>query len=223
MKTIANYTFKKPNLLTIALTHRSALNEKNIYKQSYERLEFLGDAVLELVVTSHLFKSYPKIKEGELTHLRAKIVQTKTLAAASKKLKLGTKLIFSSGEVNAKGGQNISILADCFESIVGAIYQDRGYKYAEKFIKDNLLKNLKSIYQGIQITDYKSKLQEFWQLKLKTAPVYKLVKAIGPDHQKTFTVNVLLKNKVMGKGIGKSKQEAQQFAAKNALEKNKII
>ncbi|MFH1280958.1 MAG: ribonuclease III [Candidatus Beckwithbacteria bacterium] len=223
MKTIANYTFKNQNLLTTALTHRSALNEKNDYKESYERLEFLGDAVLELVVSSYLFKTYPKIKEGELTHLRSNIVQTKTLAAASKKLKLGSLLIFSSGEANAKGSQNISILADCFESIVGAIYIDKGYKYAEKFIKNHLLTNLKNILKNIQITDYKSQLQELWQLKLKIAPIYKLIKTSGPDHQKTFTVNVLLKNKIMGKGAGMSKQEAQQIAAKDALEKNKII
>ncbi|MBU1084874.1 MAG: ribonuclease III [Candidatus Beckwithbacteria bacterium] len=223
MKTIANYTFKNQNLLTTALTHRSALNEKNDYKESYERLEFLGDAVLELVVSSYLFKTYPKIKEGELTHLRSNIVQTKTLAATSKKLKLGSLLIFSSGETKANGNQNISILADCFESIVGAIYIDKGYKYAEKFIKNHLLTNLKNILKNIQITDYKSQLQELWQLKLKIAPIYKLIKTSGPDHQKTFTVNVLLKNKIMGKGAGMSKQEAQQIAAKDALEKNKII
>ena len=223
MKKIANYTFKNPDLLTKALTHRSALNEKTSFKESYERLEFLGDAVLELVFSSYLFKTYPDIKEGELTHLRANIVQTKTLAAASKKLKLGSKLILSSGEANSNGNQNVSILADCFESIVGAIYLDKGYSYADKFIKDHLLKNLKTILKNIQITDYKSKLQEHWQHKLKLAPAYELVKTSGPDHEKTFTVNVLLKNKIMGSGVGKSKQEAQQEAAKAALETDKII
>lgn len=223
MNTIANYTFKNQELLTTALTHRSALNEKTDLKESYERLEFLGDAVLELVVSSYLFKTYPDIKEGELTHLRANIVQTKTLAVASKKLKLGTRLILSSGEANANGHENISILADCFESIVGAIYMDKGYSHAEKFIKDHLLKNLKNILKNIQITDYKSQLQEYWQQKFKLAPTYQLVKTFGPDHQKTFTVNVLLDKEVKGKGAGKSKQEAQQMSAKNALETDKII
>lgn len=223
MKKIADYTFKNPSLLTKALTHRSTLNEKNTFKESYERLEFLGDAVLELVVSNYLFKTYPSIKEGELTHLRANIVQTKTLAAASVLLNLGNKVILSSGETLNGGHQNISILADCFESIVGAIYLDKGYSYAENFIKKHLLNKLNELLKKVQITDFKSQLQQFWQQRYKVAPVYQLIKSVGPDHQKTFTVNVLLNKKIMGKGVGSSKQHAQQEAAKIALETEKII
>ena len=220
MKKITDVSFKNPKLLTIALTHRSALNERKNLKTSYERLEFLGDAVLELIISDHLFKQYPDKPEGDLTHLRAEIVQTRTLAAAAKKLKLDQDLILSSGEKKARGNQNPSLLADCFESVIGAIYLDQGLLKAKAFIQKHLLKNIKNILSTVEVTDYKSIFQEKVQAKLKLAPVYKVIKTSGPNHDKSFTVKVYLNSKPIAQGIGKSKQEAQQKAAKAALEKN---
>ncbi len=219
MKKIANTNFNKPQLLVSALTHRSALNERKNLKQSYERLEYLGDAVLELVISDHLYKTYPKKPEGELTHLRAQIVQTKTLAAAAKKIKLDQHLILSSGEKKAKGHQNPSLLADCFEAVVGAIYLDQGIKQATNFIQKYLLKNLDQLIKSAHITDYKSQLQELVQSKYKLTPTYQVIKTIGPDHNKEFTIKVFLDKKAIATGTGKSKQNAQQRAAKAALEK----
>ncbi len=223
MKKIANLTFKDHSLLTTALTHRSALNENKDLKMSYERLEFLGDAVLELIISDHLYNKHQDKPEGELTHLRAQIVQTKTLAAAAKKIKLDKHLILSSGEKKAKGHQNPSLLADCFEAVIGAIYLDQGLRKAKLFISKHLLKNLNALLKSANITDYKSQFQEVVQRKLKLTPTYKVVKAIGPDHDKTFTVKILLKQKTVAQGTGKSKQTAQQKAAKAALEKTKLI
>jgi len=222
-KSIDNIKFKNPQLLIKALTHRSALNEKKSIKSSYERLEFLGDAILELVVSDYLYRHFPQHPEGKLTNLRSQVVQTKTLAAAAKHLKLGSRLIFSTGEKKSGGAENNSILADVFEAVVGAIYIDQGLKTASVFIHRNLLKKINQLKKQIQITDYKSLLQEKSQAKYKATPVYKVIKAIGPDHNRQFTIKVLLKNKPAGLGMAKSKQEAQQQAAKVALEKKQLI
>lgn len=219
---LKGFKFNQPQLLTTALTHRSALNEvKGI--QSYERLEFLGDAVLELVVSDYLFRKYPKKPEGDLTHLRSQMVQTKTLARAATKLKLGENLIMSKGEAAAQGSENVSLLADCFEAVIGAIYIDQGLDNATKFIKLNLLKSIDSIIKEAHVIDYKSQLQEVWQRKYQLTPIYKIDKVTGPDHNKNFQVNVYLNQKIKGAGKGKSKQEAQQQAAKSALEGSKTI
>ncbi|MFC1627378.1 ribonuclease III, partial [Patescibacteria group bacterium] len=170
-----------------------------------------------------LFKQYPKKPEGDLTHLRAKIVQTKTLANTATKLQLGENLILSKGEKRAGGHKNISLLADVFEAVVGAIYLDQGLESAQKFIHQNLLKNLATILKDTDITDYKSKLQEKYQKKLKLTPTYKLIKTSGPDHHKIFEVSVNINRKKISQGKGKSKQEAQQQAAKAALEKKTTI
>jgi len=218
IKSVSGFTFNNPKLLTNALTHRSALNESK-HLQSYERLEYLGDAVLELVVSDYLYKHFPQKPEGELTHLRAKIVQTKTLANLAKKLKLGEQLILSKGEKQAGGQTNISLLADVVEAVIGALYLDQGLNTAADFIKNNLLINLPLILKDSQITDYKSKLQEAWQKKYQLTPTYQLVKAFGPDHHKSFIIKVFVKTKELGQGTGNSKQTAQQQAAKAALEK----
>jgi len=222
-KAIDNINFKNPQLLTTALTHRSALNEKKSIKSSYERLEFLGDAILELVVSDYLYKHFPQHPEGKLTNLRSQVVQTKTLAAAAKYLKLGPRLIFSTGEKKSGGAKNNSILADVLEAVIGAIYIDQGLKTTSAFIHRNLLKKISQLKKQVQITDYKSLLQEKSQAKYKTTPIYKVVKTIGPDHNRKFTVKVILNKKTAGIGIAKSKQEAQQQAAKVALEKKLTI
>lgn len=194
----------------IALTHRSALNE-NKALTSNERLEFLGDAVLELVVSDWLYRQYPDQNEGGLSLKRSQIVQTKTLALAGKTLKLNEQLIMAKGEVKSGGRENPSILADCFEAVVGAIYLEKGLKSATAFISEHLL-NLK-----VELTDYKSKLQEQWQKSYHVAPKYKLLQSSGPEHRKTFKVGVYLKQRLQATGLGLSKQAAEAEAAKLAL------
>jgi ribonuclease-3 len=202
---------KDPKLKTEALTHRSALNEKK-YLVSNERLEFLGDAVLELVVSTHIYHHNPSYNEGLLSHRRSQIVQTKTLAEAAKSLRLNELLIMSRGEEKSGGRNNESILADCFEAVIGAIYLESGLNAADKFIHDHLLN------RHIEVIDYKSELQEKWQKQHHLAPKYKLLKTAGPDHKKDFTVGVYLKSKLIASGVGRSKQKAEAEAAKQALE-----
>lgn len=210
-------SFNNQTLLKTALTHRSALNEKKGSHQSNERLEFLGDAILELVVSDFLFKTYPQLPEGRLTQKRAALVQTKTLAAAAFKLNLGQKLIMSKGEKKAGGQTNISLLANTFEALIGAVYLDQGFTQAANFIYQNLLQNLNLLLNQADIHDFKSQLQETWQKQFKTAPKYQLVSSFGPDHSKTFIVKVFLKGKLMGEGRGKTKQAAEQTAAKSVI------
>jgi len=211
--------FNHPSLLTTALTHRSALNEKKGSRISNERMEFLGDAVLELVVSAYLYQKYPRLNEGSLTAKRTQIVQTKTLAAAAKKLKLGRQLILSKGERNAGGADNLSILANTFEAVTGAVYLDQGLEMAKNFIQDQLIDCLHQLLPQAKVTDYKSQLQERWQKRFKTAPQYRLVRAFGPEHKKTFIIKVYLNGKVQGVGRGQSKQASEQEAARQALEK----
>lgn len=214
--------FKNQKLLEKALTHRSYLNEhQNKQLESNERLEFLGDAVLELIVSSHLYKKYPQFPEGKLTSLRSKLVQTKTLNLAAKKLKLGQQLKFSRGERKSGGENNPSILADAFEAIIGALYQDQGLEKTADFIKENLLKLVNKLPEKKLPQDYKSQFQEFIQAKGSHSPVYKMIKAFGPDNHKIFKVVVLVSGKVYGQGEGMSKQAAEQMAAKFALKKER--
>lgn len=207
----------KTKLLQTALTHRSALNEKKGAVVSNERLEFLGDAVLELVVSEYLYRHYPHKPEGELTKMRAELVQTRTLAAAAKALHLDEMILLSTGERHSGGHNNPSILADCFEAVTGSIYLDHGLPAAVDFIGQHLINQKTALLKQAEIIDYKSQLQTIWQKQYQVAPVYKIVSAKGPEHKKTFTVNVYLKHKVMGQGIGLSKQAAQQQAAKSAI------
>ena len=204
----------KLNLNRIALTHRSALNE-NKRLISNERLEFLGDAVLELVVSNHLYRHFPQDDEGILSHRRSQIVQTKTLAEAAKSLNLNRQLILSKGEAKSGGRENESILADCFEAVVGAIYLEKGLPAAAEFISRSLLS------RKVEVVDYKSELQEKWQKRHHTAPKYKLIKTLGPDHKKTFQVGVYLKHRLVAAGAGLSKQKAEAQAARAALAKLK--
>ena len=204
----------KLNLNRIALTHRSALNE-NKRLISNERLEFLGDAVLELVVSNHLYRHFPQDDEGILSHRRSQIVQTKTLAEAAKSLNLNRQLILSKGEAKSGGRENESILADCFEAVVGAIYLEKGLPAAAEFISRSLLS------RKVEVVGYKSELQEKWQKRHHTAPKYKLIKTLGPDHKKTFQVGVYLKHRLVAAGEGLSKQKAEAQAARAALAKLK--
>jgi ribonuclease-3 len=209
-----------PKLLETALTHRSALNEPSSgtsSKVSNERLEFLGDAVLELVVTRFLFKELPQEPEGKLTALRSALVRTETLAEVALELGLGEKLYMSKGEEATGGRANSSLLANTFEAVIGALYLDQGFQAVEKFVDKYLLPKLDKIKQEKLYKDAKSLLQEIVQAQGYSTPEYEVLSAQGLDHAKTFTVAVKIGNKNFGQGRGSSKQAAQQEAARQAL------
>ncbi len=210
-------TFKNKDLFEQALTHKSWVNENQGKRESNERLEFLGDAVLELVVTDHLYKDLPDKPEGYLTALRANIVNTINLARFANEIELANEIHLSTGEKKS-GKKSSPLLADTIEAIIGAIYMDGGIENARKFIVENLLKDLdKKIKEPLK--DSKSMLQEKVQAKGLITPKYNVVNIVGPDHDRKFTIQVLVAGKVLGKGTGKNKSEAEQKAAKVALKK----
>lgn len=211
--------FKNKNLLKEAFTHRSYLNETREKLNSNERLEFLGDAVLELLVSEHLFHRFPNFPEGRLTNLRSAIVRAESLARVARKLNLGEKLLMSKGEEEGGGRKNLSLLANCFEALLGALYLDQGINRVKEFLQATIFIYVPEIIKKKTYQDFKSYLQEKVQEKTKISPIYKVVKEIGPDHQKVFTVGVYVKEQKIGQGRGKSKQEAEQEAAKEGLEK----
>ena len=212
-------SFKEKLLLEQALVHRSYINENPSYKYGHnERLEFLGDAVLELVVTEYLFKNYPN-PEGELTNWRASLVNSKMLAEMSEQLEVNDHLYLSRGEAkdnNSKARQYI--LANAFESIVGAMYLDQGYDVASAFIHRELLPKLPHILENKLYKDPKSSFQEASQDKVGITPVYRVLNEQGPDHAKVFTIGVFLKDEEVAQGKGASKQEAEEAAARAGLE-----
>ncbi|OQX71598.1 ribonuclease III [Candidatus Parcubacteria bacterium 4484_255] len=212
--------FNNKNLLKQALIHRSYINEHPELKLGdNERLEFLGDAVLELIITKLLFKKFPNKPEGELTCLRASLVNTKSLARISVELKIDEYLYLSKGESKSINRQKEAILADVFEAIIGAIYLDKGIKEAEKFIKQYLWPQLAMILKLQLYLDPKSHLQEIAQEKFKVTPHYKIIEEKGPDHFKKFISGVFLGEKLISTGEGKSKQISETNAAKKALKK----
>lgn len=214
--------FKNQDLLKQAFVHRSYINENPGFNLAHnERLEFLGDAVLELVTTEYLYKNYPN-PEGELTNWRASLVNGQMLATISKKLGLESYLYLSKGEAkDANGKARNYILANTFESLTGAIYLDQNYKVAKDFINEFLIPELPHILSNHLYMDPKSKFQEISQEKLSITPSYKVLKESGPDHAKKFQVGVYLDKKLIATSTGLSKQEAQVKAASKALEKKK--
>lgn len=210
--------FKNKELLKKAFTHRSYLNEnRGLGLEHNERLEFLGDAVLELVVTDFLYKKYPKKPEGEMTALRSALVNSNILSDISLELGFNEFLLLSKGEAKDKGRARQYILANTFESVVGAIYLDQGYEEAEKFINKVLLPRLEEIEEKRLWIDAKSFFQEKAQEEVGQTPVYKTVRENGPDHDKQFTVAVFVGEECVAEGSGKSKQEAEQDAARKGL------
>ena len=207
--------FKNTKLFEQALTHKSWLNENNRKRESNERLEFLGDAVLEYIISKELYSLFPDKSEGYLTALRANIVNTKNLHQIAVKLNIGKGLYLSKGEEESGGRNNSSLLADTVEAIIGAIYIDRGLTATDKFIKKYLLSDL-SEKLSQPLKDAKSALQEKVQAKGLPAPVYTVISESGPDHAKSFDVAVMIKEKIIARGKGKSKGEAEQNAAENA-------
>ncbi len=212
--------FKNKDLLIQAFCHRSYLNENPDFKLGQnERLEFLGDAVLELVVTEHLFKKYPDNTEGDLTNWRAALVNTKMLSEIAQNLNLGDYLLLSNGEKKGNGKARQYMMADLFEALIGAIYLDSGYNKAKKFIKKNLLVELPKIISLGLFKDPKSELQEIAQEKTGITPTYDIIKEFGPDHDKSFKMGVYLEDKKLAEGEGGSKKEAEEEAAEKALKK----
>ncbi len=212
--------FKNKELLKEALTHRSYLNENPKWSAHHnERLEFLGDAVLELIVTENLFKQYPQSPEGELTSIRAALVNYQILSKIAKEIGLDKAIYLSKGEAKDSDRAKETILANAFESLIGAIYLDKGYEISAKFIVENVLKFVPEIVEKKLYKDPKSLLQEIIQEKLKITPTYEVIGETGPDHNKIFEVGVYFEGQFAGQGKGFSKQEAEIDAAKDALSK----
>lgn len=214
--------FKDENLLKQAFTHRSYLNENPDWPIPHnERLEFLGDAVLELAVSEFLFQKFPEKPEGELTSLRAALVNADSLAEAGENLKLNDYLLLSKGEAKDFGRGRLYILANTYEAVVGAIYIDRGYKQAENFIKSTLLPKIEEVFEKGLFKDPKSLFQEKAQEISEITPTYKVLEEWGPDHEKQFRVGVYLGEELVAEGEGPSKQLAELEAAKLALRSKK--
>ena len=212
------YQFKNPALLNEALTHSSYANEHKSQHIKYnERLEFLGDSVLSIVVSDYIYKNCPELPEGELTKLRASLVCEKSLYEFAKKIDLGKYLILSKGERHNGGADRPSILSDAFEALIAAIYIDGGFAPASKHILNFVIPAIKNSKKK-KINDYKTTLQEIIQKNPGEKLEYVLVKESGPDHNKHFIVEVHINSNVIGKGGGRSKKEAEQQAAREALE-----
>ncbi|NDL66868.1 ribonuclease III [Anaerotalea alkaliphila] len=211
------YAFNDRTLMATAMIHSSYANEKKLKKtESNERLEFLGDAVLELVTSDHLYASHPELSEGELTKRRAGIVCEPTLAAFAREIGLGSSLLLGKGEDASGGRERNSILSDAMEALIGAVYLDGGLEEARRFVHRHLLD--KKVGQS-RLVDSKTQLQELLQASSDVPLEYRVVLETGPDHEKSFAVEVLHGGKVIGAGLGRNKKSAEQQAAADALEK----
>ncbi|MBI2036058.1 ribonuclease III [Candidatus Microgenomates bacterium] len=211
-------SIKNSELKNTAFTHRSYLNE-NPQKglSSNERLEFLGDSILSFVVSDYLYKNFTHLPEGDLTNLRALLVQAKTLGTISSDLGFGAHLRMSKGEADGGGRKNNTILANTYEAVIGALFLDQGLAEVSKFIQKTLLIKIPQILEKDSFKDDKSLLQELVQEKRLPAPIYKILKSEGPDHAKIFTVGVYIDDKLSAQGSGRSKNEAEKQAAQKAL------
>lgn len=218
LETILGFTFTNKDILRQALTHRSYLNEHADWPLPHnERLEFLGDAVLELVVTDHLFHTY-ELPEGEMTNLRAAVVRGQMLSKIAVEMDLDDYLLLSRGERKDTGKARQYILANAVEAVLGALYLDGGYEAAKAVIDQFIVSKLEEVVEKGLHVDNKSKFQELAQEKYRVTPTYEVLEEVGLDHEKEFTVGAFLGKKMVGKGQGRSKQEAQQAAAKLALQ-----
>jgi ribonuclease-3 len=210
--------FKDKDLLLLALTHRSYVNEHKDTDSHNERLEFLGDAVLELITSDYLFSTYPERTEGDLTSFRAALVRTESLADTAQEIGVGENIRLSKGEEDTGGRSKNYLLANALEAIIGAIYLDSGYEVARDFVHTHLLKKIDHIVENRLDIDSKTKIQELTQSKYKVTRSYEVIEEEGPDHDKRFTVVVKINGKEIGKGFGTSKQKAEEDAAKSGIE-----
>ncbi len=210
-------TFKDQELLKQAFVHRSHLNEAKHVTVSNERLEFLGDAVLSFLTSRYLYETYPNYPEGILTNIRSSLVKTSSLRDIATELDLGELLFLSHGEEASGGRTNHSLLADVFEALLGAIFLDQGIEKARSFLAVYLFPKAKDIIENKSYVDFKSLLQELIQQESRLSPTYEVTRSEGPDHARMFWVEARAGSQVLGAGQGKSKQEAEQAAASNAL------
>lgn len=217
LETKLNYKFNNIKLLESALIHSSYANEVRGNTHSNERLEFLGDSVLSIIVSEHIYNKYPNMPEGELTRLRASLVCEKSLCAFSRELGIGEFLKLGKGEDKNGGRERDSILADAFEAVLASIYLDGGMAAARKHVMNTVLRDLKHHCDEDTFKDYKTTLQEIIQRNPEESVTYILIDESGPDHDKSFTVEVHLNSNTIGTGTGKSKKQAEQMAAKQAL------
>ena len=211
------YYFNDKELLIEALSHSSYANEKRKGRNSNERLEFLGDSVLSIVVSQYLFEHFTHLPEGELTKIRASLVCEKSLYEFAKQIDLGEHILLGKGEENTGGRERVSILADAFEAVIAAVFLDGGLEAAKRYILKFIPKDIDD-RKPVSFSDHKTILQEIIQKNPEEKVEYKLVGQSGPDHNKAFKVQVRLNSNVIGTGIGRSKKEAEQMAAKEALE-----
>jgi len=222
LETKIGYKFKKKSLIKEALTHKSFAKEKLGNSEPFnERLEFLGDAVLELIISDYLFSTYPQYTEAELSKIKAYAVQESTLADIALKLGIGACLRLGKGEETSGGRKKPSLLANAFEAILAAIYFDGGFKKAKDFTLRNLKERIKTLIKRDLLFDFKTRFQEIVQEKFGVLPRYRVYREEGPEHMKTFEVEVFIKNEFYGSGRGKSKKEAAQKAAEVGLKKIK--
>lgn len=214
-----NYKFNNIKLLRQALTHSSYANENKMkLTESNERLEFLGDSILNLIVSQYLYNKYQTYPEGELTKIRATVVCESSLAFAARKIDLGSFLLLGKGEEATGGRERESILADASEALAGALYIDSDYESTYKVLLANFEEDIVyAVGKGDLFIDYKTELQEKFQKINKSKIEYKVLKEVGPDHDKIFYINVVVNNKVVGTGKGRNKKEAEQMAAKEGL------
>lgn len=210
------YQFSNAELLEIALTHKSYANENKVPYHN-ERMEFLGDAVLNLVVSEYLMKTRPDSTEGDLSRLRAAVVSEPALAAIAREIGLGSYILLGRGEEQTGGRDKGSLLANCLEALIASIYLDKGKESADAFVIRFFENIIKKTCTSRGTLDHKTELQELCQERIKQLPEYKVVSESGPDHQKQFEVEVWIKGQVSGRGIGRSKKEAEQRAAKEAI------
>ena len=224
LERVLGYSFKDKSILQQSLTHKSYANENKQKAYSYnERMEFLGDAVLELVVCEYLYHTYPDSSEAELTKIKSYAVKESTLAQVARTIGLGNFLYLGKGEETTGGREKPSILADAYEAVVAAIYFDGGFERAKKFILTSLEKHIHQIVKQKLVYNYKTEVQELVQTYFGVLPKYEFHGEEGPDHNKTFNVTLYINDKIFGTGRGKSKKEATQMAAAEALIRLKTL
>lgn len=212
-----NIYFQREELLKVALTHRShAYERKGIKIENNERLEFLGDAILDLVISEYLYLTFPHLSEGAMTKIKAIVVSSRVLSSKASALGLGEYLFLGRGEDLTGGRRRSSLLADVFEALIGAIYLDQGIEKVRTFILQHLQGDIHHLSSGDYIKDYKTELQELAQSEKGIIPLYEIIEELGPDHKKEFIVQVILEEKALGQGRGRSKKEAEQMAAQRA-------
>lgn len=223
LEAVIHYTFKDKNKLLLALTHSSFANEKrNLGRVSNERLEFLGDAVLNIVISEYIYKNFPNLPEGEMTKTRAAIVCEGSLMKCACQISLGKYLFLGKGEENTGGRSRISILSDAFEALIGAFFLDGGLPEAKNFIFRAMKEYLKDFHNSELFIDYKTQFQEHIQKKGEQRISYSILDEKGPDHNKIFVAQVNVGDNVLGTGEGRNKKEAEQNAAKAALDKLQV-